>query len=102
MMNTPSTSGPCTGSKYDVVYTTQGRASLMSLEDATQDRVRRKLDRIATCEFREPMEWDYETITGPVDGRFGIGAGLRALVDIDTEADVIRVRHVGHRENLYA
>lgn len=86
---------------HEIVFTSSGQDALAALEHTEQSRVRRKLDRIATCEIRAPWEWGFCRMEGRADGRFWIGDGLRVFADIDRDGDVIRVRHVGRRENLY-
>lgn len=85
----------------EIVFTNRGQDALDVLEHTEQSRVRKKLERIADCEFRAPWEWDFCRMEGRADGRFWIGERLRVFADIDHERDVIRVRHVGRRENLY-
>lgn len=87
---------------YDIVFTAAGSEALDQLEPTEQHRVRQKLDQIANSEFREPWEWDFCQMEGCADGRFSIGDRLRAFVDIDIGAGLIRIHYVGRRENLYA
>lgn len=59
------------------------------------------MNRIATSRFRHPTEWDFKRMPGQSDGRFRLADGLRAFVDVDEQAEVIRVHYIGRRENLY-
>lgn len=86
---------------YDIVFMADGSEALDRLEPTEQLRVRKKLDRIADSEFREPWEWDFCQMDGCADGRFSIGDRLRVFADIDIGAGLIRIHHVGRRENLY-
>lgn len=86
---------------YEISFTNAGKDSLAALEQPDQERVRKKLQRIAHDQFRHPREWDYCQMEGCADGRFGIGSGLRAFVDIEEATSIIRVHYVGRRENLY-
>jgi mRNA-degrading endonuclease RelE of RelBE toxin-antitoxin system len=86
---------------YDIDFTTEGSEALAALERIEQKQVRRKFHRIAHNEFRHPREWDYRQMEGYADGRFCLSDSLRAFADIDETAGVIRIHHVGRRENLY-
>jgi len=86
---------------FDISFTRSGKDSLANLEHTEQVRVRRKLEEIACSQFRHPRDWDFCQMEGFAEGRFGIGDGLRAFVDIDESSSEIRVHYVGQRENLY-
>lgn len=97
--STPETSSGTTD--YAVTYTTTGRESLSALEPTERRQAVRKLDRIRTCPFREPWEWDFERIAGVCDGRLALADGLRAFVDIDRRTRDLLVYRVVRRENRY-
>jgi mRNA-degrading endonuclease RelE of RelBE toxin-antitoxin system len=86
---------------YNIVFTTDGSDAFEALEHMEQRQVWKKLDQIAYSEFRDPREWDFCRMEGCADGRFSIGGGLRVFADIDDGASIIRIHHVGRRENLY-
>lgn len=86
---------------YEIVYTQDGTDAFDDLEPIEQHQVQEKLAEIADCEFRDPRDWDFCRMEGCADGRFSIGR-LRVFADIDPRAGVIRIHHVGRRENLYA
>jgi len=86
---------------YEVVYTADGEKTLSDLEQSERNYVRQKLTEIATSEFRDPWEWDYTELDSKADGRFCIGKDLRVFADIESKEMLIRIHHIGRRENLY-
>lgn len=86
---------------YEIVYTTDGNDEFDDLEPIEQHQVQEKLAEIADCGFRDPRDWDFCRMEGCADGRFSIGR-LRVFAHIDPRARVIRIYHVGRRENIYA
>lgn len=87
---------------YTVEFTGRGRSTLEDLEPVDRERIRRKLAAIASDRHREPRDWDFAVMEGPIDGRFRVGAGLRVFADVDDGSRTIRVHRVRRRENLYA
>lgn len=86
---------------YEIVYTADGSEAFDQLEPTERQQVREKLDEIACSPFRDPWDWDFCRMEGCADGRFSIGKGIRVYADIDAGTGVIRIHHVGRRENLY-
>jgi mRNA-degrading endonuclease RelE of RelBE toxin-antitoxin system len=86
---------------YDLKFTDCGEQALNRLEGEEQERVRQKLRRIANCQYRHPTDWDFARMDGCAEGRFGITDGLRVFADIDEQRGIIRIHHIGRRENLY-
>jgi mRNA-degrading endonuclease RelE of RelBE toxin-antitoxin system len=87
--------------KYELRFTDDGQKALNSLEREEQQRIARKLNRIATCPYRDPTDWDFVRMGGRAEGRLCITDGIRVFADIDEECGVIRIHKVGRRENLY-
>lgn len=87
--------------EYSVRITTNGQESLTALETAERRQVMQKLDRICTCPYRSPWEWDFKRMDGICERRLTLADGLRAFVDIDRRRAVIVVHRVTRRENLY-
>ena len=86
---------------YKLTDTDTGERALARLETEEQERVKQKLNRVATCHYRHPADWDFEQMSGSCEGRFRIAGDLRVLADIDEERGVIRIHNIGRRENLY-
>lgn len=86
---------------YEITFTADGRDAFDRLEPTERAQVRKKLDRIAYADFRDPWEWGFCRMKGCADGRLKISDGLRVFADIYENAGVIRIHHVGRRENLY-
>lgn len=87
--------------KYELTFTDRGKKALTRLDTENQERVKRKLNRIATCHYRHPADWDFEQMPGYCEGRFCITGNLRVFADIDEKHGIIRIHHIGRRENLY-
>lgn len=88
---------------YKLVFTDNGKRALDRLETEAQRRVKEKLTRIATCDYRHPADWDFKPTSCHFEGEGRFGAGdLRVFADIDEERDLIRIYNIGRRENLYA
>ena len=86
---------------YDITYTGSAEKGLEELETDEQDYVQKKLNQIASSEFRHPAEWDFKRMEGQAEGRFRIGNGLRIFADINNGEKTIRVHRTARRENLY-
>ncbi|WP_143420577.1 type II toxin-antitoxin system RelE/ParE family toxin [Halorubrum sp. Ib24] len=86
---------------YELIFTDQGEKAIDRLETENQERVKQKLNRIANSHYRHPADWDFEQMTGCCEGRFRITGNLRVFADIDEERGIIRIHHIGRRENLY-
>lgn len=61
----------------------------------------RKLERICSCEFRQPWEWGFERMEGVSDGKIRLSDELRAFVDINQGKRTLLVYRISRRENLY-
>ena len=86
---------------YELTFTDGGKRALSRLDPANKERVKQKLTRIATCHYRHPADWDFEQMSGCCEGRFRLTDEFRVFADIDEERGVIRIHHIGRRENLY-
>jgi mRNA-degrading endonuclease RelE of RelBE toxin-antitoxin system len=86
---------------YELTFTDAAEQALTLLEAGEQERVQQKLNRIANCQYRHPADWDFTQMDGCAEGRFGITDGLRVFADIDEQRGIIRIHHIGRRENLY-
>ncbi|MBB6645919.1 hypothetical protein H5V44_06390 [Halobellus sp. MBLA0160] len=84
------------------MFTGSGEQALNRLETRDQERIKEKLTRIATCDYRHPTDWDFKPTSCHFEGEGRFGAGdLRVFVDIDEERGIIRIYNIGRRENLY-
>ena len=86
---------------YALQFTDCGRESLDDLEPVEIDQAIQKLERICSCEFRNPWEWGFERMEGVGDGKLNLSDELRAFVDIDQGERTLLVYRVHRRENLY-
>lgn len=86
---------------YELTFTDRGEQALNQLEKKNQERIKQKLNRIATCHYRHPADWNFEQMPGRCEGRFSITGNLRVFADIDEKRGIIRIHYIGRRENLY-
>lgn len=86
---------------YDITYTGSAEKAFKGLEADEQSYIQKKLNQIASSEFRHPAQWDFKRLEGQAEGRFRIGNGLRVFADIDDTENTIRVHRTDRRENLY-
>ncbi|GAB7093443.1 hypothetical protein JCM30237_05950 [Halolamina litorea] len=86
---------------YDITYTGSAEEAFEGLEKIEQSYIQKKLNQIATSEFRHPAQWDFKRLEGQAEGRFRIGNGLRVFADIDDTEKTIRIYRTDRRENLY-
>lgn len=86
---------------YEITYTGSAEKAFNELEDDEQRHIQKKLNQIASSEFRHPAQWDFKRLDGKADGRFRIGNSIRVFADIDDTTNTIRIHHATRRENLY-
>lgn len=86
---------------YEIVFTGSVEEAFDGLETDERSYIQKKLDEIASSEFRHPSQWDFKSLKGRGEGRFRVGNGLRVGADIDDAEDTIRVHWADRRENLY-
>jgi len=87
---------------YDITFAGSAEKAFNELETDEQRYVQKKLNQIASSEFRHPAQWDFKHLDGKADGRFRIGDSLRVFADIDDNTNTIRVHQAARRENLYS
>lgn len=85
---------------YDISFRRGFEAAFETLDSEAASQLKKKLERVATDEWRSPADWDYETWGGQSNGKFNWGS-YRVFADIDEEAGEIIVHEARHRENLY-
>lgn len=85
---------------YNIIFQPAEEEVYEGISNEAAERVDRKLNQIATSEFREPTEWDYVHWDGEASGKYRIG-DIRVFVDIEDSARDIIVHKVAHRTNLY-
>jgi len=83
------------------VFTGSADEAFDGLESDERSYIQKKLDEIASSEFRHPSHWDFKLLDGQAEGRFRIGDSLRVFADINDAEDTIRVYRAARRENLY-
>ena len=71
-----------------------------TLDPEAASRIQKKLNRVATDEFRTATEWGYSNWYGQSTGKYDWGSH-RIFVDVDETASEILVHEARHRENLY-
>ncbi|ELY58298.1 hypothetical protein C493_06974 [Natronolimnohabitans innermongolicus JCM 12255] len=86
---------------YEIAFTGSIEEAFDGLEADERSYIQKKLDQIASSEFRHPSQWDFKPLKGRGEGRFRIGNGLRVGANIDDEENTIRVYWADRRENLY-
>ncbi|GAB7121093.1 type II toxin-antitoxin system RelE family toxin [Natrinema sp. JCM 9743] len=86
---------------YEIVFTGSAEEAFDGLESDERSYIQKKLDEIASSEFRHPPQWDFKPIGGRSDGWFRVGNGLRVFADINGTDNTICVHRAAQRENLY-
>lgn len=88
---------------YEIEFTGSVEEAFNGLESDEQSYVQKKLDEIASSEFRHPSQWDFKTLSGQTEGEglFRIGNSLRVCADINDADNKIHVYRADRRENLY-
>jgi mRNA-degrading endonuclease RelE of RelBE toxin-antitoxin system len=85
---------------YNISFARDAETIFKNLGSDAERYLTQKLEKVATCEWRSPYDWDYSPWSGQSTGKFSWGS-YRVFVDVDEEADEIVVYEVRHRENLY-
>lgn len=85
---------------YDISFRRDVESAFETLDSEAVSRIQKKLDRVATDEFRSATEWGYSSWDGQSNGKYDWGSH-RVFVDVDESAEEIVVYEARHRENLY-
>ena len=86
---------------YEISFRSDAEAAFETLDSEAVSHIEKKLEQVATCEYRSPTDWDYSSWDGgQAEGKFNWGA-YRVFADIDERRNEIVVDQVRHRENLY-
>ncbi|WP_284006788.1 type II toxin-antitoxin system RelE family toxin [Haloarcula pelagica] len=85
---------------YDISFRSGSETAFETLNSEAVSQIQKKLDRVATAEFRSPTDWDYSPWSGQSNGKYNWGS-YRVFVDIVEEENEIVVHEARHRENLY-
>jgi mRNA interferase RelE/StbE len=85
---------------YNISFQSGSEAAFETLDNEAQSQVQQKLERIATCEWRAPTDWNYSPWSGQATGKFNLGC-YRVFADINENTNEIIVHEARHRENLY-
>jgi|APHM01.1.fsa_nt_gi Cytotoxic translational repressor of toxin-antitoxin stability system len=86
---------------YDVSFAGGVEAALQTLSSDAAAEIKKKLNEVATSEWRSPTDWGYEPWNGgQAGGKYNWGS-YRVFADIDEENETIIIREARSRENLY-
>lgn len=85
---------------YEISFQRGLESAFETLGSEAASRIQKKLEKVASCDWRSPTEWNYSTWSGQSNGKFNWGP-YRVFVDVDEDAGKIVVHDVRHRENLY-
>lgn len=85
---------------YDISFRRGVESAFETLESEAVSRIQKKLDQVATNEFRTATDWGYSNWDGQSSGKYDWGSH-RVFVDVDETLERIVVYEARHRENLY-
>ncbi|QLD86155.1 hypothetical protein HWV23_10605 [Natronomonas halophila] len=85
---------------YEISFRRGLEAAFETLDSEAAAQIQKKLERVATDEWRSPADWSYKSWGGQSTGKFNWGSH-RVFADIDESAGKIIVDESLHRENLY-
>jgi len=86
---------------YDISFQTDFEAAYETLDSEEIEKIEKKLEQVATCEYRSPTDWDYCSWNGgQAEGKFDWGPH-RVFADVDEQHKEIVIAQVRYRENLY-
>jgi mRNA interferase RelE/StbE len=85
---------------YEISFRSGVETAFENLGSEATNQIQQKLDRVASCEFRSPTDWEYTTWSGQSTGKFNWGS-YRVFADVNEDTGEIVVHDVRHRENLY-
>jgi mRNA-degrading endonuclease RelE of RelBE toxin-antitoxin system len=87
---------------YNVSFHNSAESAFESLDNSLRTRTEKKLERIASDEFRSPSQWGYSAFDGQTaSGKFDFFNQIRVFADVDEESGEIIVHRAETRENLY-
>lgn len=83
---------------YEILFTKRARKELAALDRAAQQRIDRRLLRLA----EEPLPPDVNKLSGVEEDWYRVRVGdYRIIYAVDEGRLVILVIHVGHRRDIY-
>ena len=87
---------------YLITYEDDAQKVFSDLTVEERNQALKKLYEVASSEFRSPEQFDLKPLRGSDQRcKFRVGNGIRIILQIDKNAEMLHVSKVARRENLY-